>query len=175
MPSISLQTKVNTWVYYSSPACLTCSLSHKWHFESPQQTHKSFSWLYHFPLQGQECDIMFASSWHWTSYRYLLQDAFPWAFPLFSLSVLLMIADSSLCAAKCSPSLLSISSACLFPCAGGNPNSRLTAVDEVRCYVTGRERARQPALTFVSLQSSNQGGSERQAGAISNIYEASAA
>lgn len=67
-----------------------------------------------------------------------------------------------------SPPLLSVSLLlsphCLFPCAGGNPNSCLTAVDEVRHYVTGSERARQPALTSVSMQSSNNVGTEWQAG-----------
>ncbi|CAB1457092.1 unnamed protein product [Pleuronectes platessa] len=62
-----------------------------------------------------------------------------------------------------------------FPCAGGNPNSFLTAVDELRHYVTGSGRARQPALTSVSMQSGNQAGRERPAGATSNIHEASAA
>lgn len=43
-----------------------------------------------------------------------------------------------------SPTLPSISLLppphCSFPCAGGNPSSCLTAVDEVRHYVTGSER-----------------------------------
>lgn len=76
---------------------------------------------------------------------------------------------SPLCAAWCSPSppplslSLHPSPHSSFPCAGGNPYSRLTAVDEARHYVTGSGRARQPALISVSMQGSKKAGGERQA------------
>lgn len=51
-----------------------------------------------------------------------------------------------------------------FAFAGGNPSSCLTAVDEVRHYVTESERVRQAALTSFSTDSSNKRGTAKQAG-----------
>lgn len=53
--------------------------------------------------------------------------------------------------------------------AGGNPSSCLTAVDEVRHYVTECEQVRQPALTSFSINSSSEAGTEKQAACRGHI------
>lgn len=57
----------------------------------------------------------------------------------------------------------------------GNPNPCLAAVGEVRHRPTGRAWAGRTASTSASVSSSNTAGTEKQAAAVSNINEASAA
>lgn len=167
-PSHSLRSTGNTW-------CVT-------HFRHLQHCESSVPIYHNQPLKWQTTDITFPPqseksdlTHFWSFFVLLALYLCHLQSKCLSASILLPLYLSALLLHNNHPffslccmvfSLLSLlpSPHCSFPCAGGNPNSCLTAVDEVRHYVTGSEQARQPALTSVSKPLSNKVGSERQAG-----------